>query len=118
MQTNNRLRDALDKARRVLHCAIVAGILKGDDAYDAVNIANAALAEPVRNCDVGTAQEQIERWEKFCQAHHEYWKPSKSLTAIQKCNCPCKEGNGCNYFIWAQMPYEEGGAEHDRRGVH
>jgi hypothetical protein len=66
-----------------------------------------ALAEPPRNCDVGTPQEQIKRWEKFCQEHHEYWKPGKSLTAIQRCNCPCHEGNGCNYFIWAQMPYEE-----------
>lgn len=72
-----------------------------------------ALAKPPRNCDVGTAEEQIKRWEKFCQEHHEYWKPSKSLTAIQRCNCPCHEGNGCNYFVWAQMPYEaeEGGAQ-------
>ncbi len=71
----------------------------------------AALAAPARNCDVGTAQEQIKRWEKFCLEHHEYWKPSKSLTAIQRCNCPCQEGNGCNYFVWAQMPYTEGGAK-------
>lgn len=73
----------------------------------AYQIAKEALAEPLRNCDVGTPQEQIKRWEKFCQEHHEYWKPSKSLTAIQRCNCPCHEGNGCNYFIWAQLPYEE-----------
>lgn len=70
-----------------------------------------ALAKPPRNCDVGTPQEQIKRWEKFCQEHHEYWKPSKSLTAIQRCNCPCHEGNGCNYFIWAQMPYKKEGAK-------
>lgn len=67
----------------------------------------AALAAPPRQCDVGTAAEQIKRWEKYCQEHHEYWKPDKSLTAIQRCNCPCLEGNGCNYFIWAQMPYED-----------
>lgn len=66
-----------------------------------------AIAKPPRNCDVGTPQEQIKRWEEFCQEHHEHWKPGKSLTAIQRCNCPCHEGNGCNYFIWAQMPYEE-----------
>lgn len=67
-----------------------------------------ALKEPLRNCDVGTPKEQIERWEDFCRAHHEYWKPNKSLTAIQRCNCPCHEGNGCNYFIWSQLPYEKG----------
>jgi hypothetical protein len=65
-----------------------------------------ALAAPPRQCDVGTAEEQIKRWEEFCLEHHEYWMPSTSLTAIQRCNCPCLEGNGCNYFIWAQMPYE------------
>ena len=74
---------------------------------DAIANANAALSASPRNCDVGTPQEQIKRWEEFCQEHHERWKPGKSLTAIQRCNCPCYEGNGCNYFIWAQMPYEE-----------
>ncbi len=64
------------------------------------------LKEPLRNCDVDTPQEQIKRWEKFCQAHHEDWKPSKSLTTIQRCDCPCHEGNSCNYFIWSQMSYD------------
>jgi hypothetical protein len=65
------------------------------------------LSKPLRNCDVGTPQDQIKRWDEFCLEHHEQWKPGKSLTAIQRCNCPCYEGNSCNYFIWAQMPYEE-----------
>ena len=46
------IREALDKAHRVLHCAIIAGILRGDDAYDAMNMAAAALSAPARNCDV------------------------------------------------------------------
>ena len=80
-----------------------------DVIVDIEAIIKSALAAPARNCDVGTAEEQIKRWEEFCLEHHEYWKPSKGLTAIQRCNCPCREGNGCNYFIWAQMPYTEGG---------
>lgn len=78
------------------------------DVEGLLSVVNAALAAPPRNCDVGTPEEQIERWEEFCIAHHEYWKPSVSLTAIQRCNCPCQQGNSCNYFIWAQMPYQEG----------
>ena len=35
-------------------------------AHDAVN---AALAEPPRNCDVGTAEEQAERFYAFCGYH-------------------------------------------------
>ena len=81
------------------------------EEVEAHRLATEALTRPPRTCDVGTAEEQIKRWEKFCLEHHEYWKPSKSLTAIQRCNCPCHEGNGCNYFIWSQMPYEEEGAE-------
>lgn len=76
-----------------------------------IRMRNALSANPICNCNVGSAQEQIKRFEKFCQEHHEYWRPDKSLTAIQRCNCPCYEKNGCNYFIWAQMPYEEGGVK-------
>lgn len=83
------------------------GIFVRDSLVKITTKARAALAKPPRNCDVGTPQEQIKRWEKFCQEHHERWKPGKSLAAIQRCNCPCHEGNGCNYFIWAQMPYKE-----------
>lgn len=43
------MREALDKAKRILHCAIVAGILKGDDAYEALDFVNAALARTAHN---------------------------------------------------------------------
>lgn len=47
-----KMREALEKAQRVLHCAIIiAGILKGDDAYEALNAVTAALSAPPRNCD-------------------------------------------------------------------
>ncbi len=67
---------------------------------------NAALAAPPRQCDVGTAEEQAERFEDYCEKrccasdcdHRMYEDESKV---------------GCT-LIWAQMPYEpheEGGAK-------
>lgn len=57
----------------------------------------AALAEPARNCDVGTAEEQEERYIKLKRAHID------RLTY-----CPAQ---GQSWFpdslYWAQMPYEE-----------
>lgn len=62
---------------------------------------DAALAEPPRNCDVGTAEEQAERYMNFC---HNY----------PKCTgCPCVGRmlyHQCE-FAWAQLPYERGGAK-------
>ena len=47
-----KMLDALEQAKRVLHCAIVADILKGEDARKAFNAVTAALSAPPRNCDV------------------------------------------------------------------
>lgn len=65
------------------------------------DIVNAALAEPLRNCDVGTAEEQSERYEKFCYAHR---SREKGCGDCPLCDIVC-----CG-FAWLQMPYEEGGA--------
>ena len=51
---------------------------------------DAALALPLLNCNVGTADEQQKRFDMFTEKH---WHMGK--TSLQ----------------WAQMPYEEGGAE-------
>ena len=57
---------------------------------------DAALAVPPRNCDVGTPEEQKQRYDSYCFS--------------RGCgNCPLFDEEGCN-FAWAQMPYEEGGA--------
>ena len=59
------------------------------------------LAETPRNCDVGTAEEQAVRYMNFC---HNY----------PKCTgCPCVgrvQYHQCE-FVWAQLPYEKGGAK-------
>ena len=66
-----------------------------------VRKAKAALAAPVKNCEVGTAKEQVKRWRRFCN----------SMTTCGE--CPCHKSysevvTDC-FSRWAQMPYEEGG---------
>lgn len=64
----------------------------------------AAIAEPPRNCDVGTAMEQGERFSAYCRAHKH--PESECL------HCPLfgQTGGYCE-LAWAQMPYKEGGVK-------
>ena len=59
-----KMREALEQAKRVLHCAIVSDILKGEDARKAFNAVTAALSSSPRNCDVlegSTADDEFEK---------------------------------------------------------
>ena len=61
-------------------------------------IINAALSAPPRNCDVGTAEEQMKR------QHDTMCNTTKA--------CPDSDWSCRKCFAeWAQMPYEEGGAK-------
>ena len=104
-----KMREALEKVLRVLHCAIVADILKGDDVNSAFNEVTAALSVPPRNCDVGTSEEQAERFYAFC-GYHRFQSGIKGMCSSL---CPCiRCRDMCNCITtWSQMPYEEGGAE-------
>lgn len=71
-------------------------------AEDACNRMNkeVGLSRPLRNCDVGTAEEQSARFDAHCRNH------MGCLT------CPLRDKDGgvpkhCE-FAWSQMPYEEG----------
>ena len=60
------------------------------------NLINGALTEPIRNCEVGTIDNQAARYRNYC---HNY----------PKCTgCPCvgQVKYGQCEFAWAQMPYE------------
>ena len=67
------------------------------------DIVSAALAEPPRNCDVGTAEEQSRRYEELCDRH-----TCGSICSAS--GCPMYE-HDCSPFAWGQMPYEEGCAK-------
>lgn len=81
---------------------IADSILKDGWATQLESIAKAALSIPPRNCDVGTAEEQIERFNEFCDSE---WDSGNANCG----NCPLwvsgTIGHNCQ-IRWAQMPYE------------
>lgn len=66
-----------------------------------IAIANTALAAPARNCDVGSLEEQKERFKRFCAGH-----PYKDGGYSRCNNCPFGKSEHCK-LDWAQMFYEE-----------
>ena len=100
------MREALEKVLRVLHCAIVADILKGDDVNSAFNEVTAALSAPPRNCDIGSAEEQQDRFREFCRKHFDARECGLGRSVAK---CPAYRGDkipDCSLW-WAQMPYDE-----------
>lgn len=57
---------------------------------------------PLRNCDVGTPQEQSVRMAKFCS---EQYKKTDGVALCSGCQFHDIEGLECQ-FAWSQMPYE------------
>lgn len=64
---------------------------------------NPALAKPPRQCDVGTAEEQEERFIKFCLKDRPCAAGGGVFCAFE---CPLNTIENCR-LKWAQMPYEE-----------
>lgn len=110
-QNAAKLREALVKIR---------DCIEGDEDVNSVELANIAYvalaASPPRNCDIGTAEEQRDRFTFFCIDHHAR-VAVKDEGIVTRCfNCPIMQGKKyrpCSQdlcqFIWAQMPYEGGG---------
>ena len=108
---SNSLREALSDATSVLEDILDAfsrgegGVYKSDVA-EAIDNARAALAQPRKNCEVGTPEEQSQRFDAFCVSH--YTPPNKDGVVPDGCDCPCyTRGKGCNAFAWGQLPYVE-----------
>ena len=74
-----------------------------------VDETNKVLSTPVRNCDVGTAEEHAQRFYNFCESN------SSGINGMCKQTCPCIDCfDKCQCFAkWSLMPYEdeEGGAK-------
>ena len=90
-----KMREALMEASIALSSATHHHMTE-EDAKDCLAVIEAALSDPPRNCDVGTAEEQDERFDRWCDRKN-----------IKDC-----WGIGCRKCLiaWAQMPYKEGGA--------
>lgn len=99
-----KLREALSDA-----CYAMFNFLKTqyggyEEMANALDKAKAALAAPRRNCDVGTAMEQGERFSAYCRAHKH--PESECLP------CPLfGQTSGYCELAWAQMPCKEGGVK-------
>lgn len=65
------------------------------------------LKKSLRNCDVGTAEEQEARFNKFCFSYYNINNLDRECNA-----CPLNDNvkTTCE-FAWMQMPYGEGGAK-------
>ena len=97
---SSKLREALSDA-----CYAMFNFLKTqnggyEEMAKALDKAKAALAAPPRNCDVGTDEEQLRRYEDLCDRH-----TCGSMCSLT--GCPMYEYD-CSPFSWGQMPYEEG----------
>ena len=81
-----------------------------EEMANALDKAKATLAEPIRNCDVGTAEEQNSRWHANCGRGIPNCKHCKVYEHAIKSGF-VDEKNMIRFdcrFIWSQMPYEEG----------
>ena len=96
-----KLREAVEKLMTPFQ-AIVDGTTVAYDPDTVLKIAKEALAAPRRNCDVGTAEEQTARYDKFCNMNR----------TVEKCctDCPALGVADCE-FIWGQRPYESEAAK-------
>ena len=94
--------------------------------YEINDIIEEALAAPPRNCDVGTAEEQAERFDAFCQSNMQFYRDmfghdDEGRLDGWDCSDDCPVGRMIDageavadhcQLAWAQMPYKaEGGAE-------
>lgn len=108
MQTNNKLREAAKEISRITHIyrIVETAADMGSDLAKIRKIVDAALSAPALNCEVGTVEEQSERFHAYCEAHKD--------NDAECLYCPLfgQTGGHCE-LAWAQMPYEEkeGGAK-------
>ena len=65
-------------------------------------MANLALVAPARNCDVGTAEEQGNRFNHFCASNY-----SACDVDMECCRCPLVKSRVPCEFAWAHRPIEE-----------
>lgn len=107
------MREALLNCARYIQCLIGVGMAGEVTLNDNINLnadnlvkaAIAAISAPPKNCDVGTAEEQAERFSRFCQA---------DVLDVCSKSCPLynhsRSRDDCA-IQWEQMPYKEGGED-------
>ena len=95
-----KMREALVLCSRIIGANGIRGNVFLDDIQESHKAITDALAAPPRQCDVGTAEEQSERFMDFC-------RPGNRPPNCEECKVYPKRMNKfwCQ-LEWAQMPYE------------
>jgi len=98
---------ALMVAMKEIRDRAVAGVHSGSvDCYEIIEIAEKAMAAPARNCDLGTTEERVERFGRFCISHKATLPPPAKCV---RCRIRGEYHVHKCIFEWEQMPYVEGG---------
>lgn len=105
-------KEALDAVNKIYDlvskpCVVLEDVFQACQQARAILYNPPVTKTPPRNCDVGTAEEQAQRFYKFCMAN------SSAIRGMCDSKCPCIDsGDKCHCLTkWAQMPYEEGDAK-------
>lgn len=103
---SSKLIEALIKADILISIATFEEGVRMDNVDKIRSEIRAAISAPLRNCDVGTAEEQFDRHETFCEKYFRYSMDNPCA------KCPnYKDGDPSSpcVFRFLQMPYGEGG---------
>jgi hypothetical protein len=108
---SNKAREALSEILELIDKWRTDGVMEHWQYSQLFDIADNALSEPLKNCDVGTPEEQCVRFKKWCEGEF-YKRPMNPLTGEPCKSCPCYSVSangvdGCNYLRWANMPYKK-----------
>lgn len=99
-----KMREALVKIRKSCHKWIDFGTIHKKTFEHYVEWIDSVLSEPPRNCDVGTAEEQTDRFKDLCRKYRRGSGPRANCKG-----CPIQHESlhvGCT-FAWAETPYAE-----------
>jgi hypothetical protein len=102
-----KMREALENSNGLIEELVLLGEWH-ESAREQIEENYAALYAPPRNCDVGTVDEQEERFHAFCNRH--------TNEDAQHCNdCPINnmQTEADCALVWAQMPYGANEKGHD-----
>lgn len=104
METNNKLREALDDIIGIAKIALNVnsfGNSNNSELWRIIDKCESALSAPQKNCEVGSPEEQVVRFKKFCDR-------------FDCCDCPVRKkwnfkatGDESCQLLWASMPYAE-----------
>lgn len=98
--------DALVKAQTLLKRCTFDGRVDKEELRMELDTIDAAVNMGLRECDVGTGEEQTLRFHNFCESHRVPFDPSRG-TMCAGAKCPAYNHDANCFFKWAQLPYDE-----------